>query len=1219
MKKTNLWKIILILSTILVSAASTNDFFHVQGDKDTEDISCLGKPLPVDFRVGDEEILGPNGNKLYCCQRWSIINPFFISKIELANTDITPYIDTGSVDLYYADSKTETIQTRQGTILRNYLAWTKGILSFTLDTGEKRTMLVCSEKQNIMQTKKWGIQLFYRGIIYDKDPYYTSPGASFFHPNVSAGFIGQNLSNHLIENQTLNLTANYTDYCLANDCNAAEGLQEVFRFDNSLTGNNGTVAENQTGGMSFVKAVFGGSTGGLNLSNTRVTLGSATGVLNFSNRATFGWGGWFNITQMPAGGRLVVSKSQAGNPIDGNISLGCGNSDCSDVECYFMNTTGNTIFADKTGQGALVGDGQFHFLYCQKNTTHLCAYVDNLVPTCTAHSASSLGTGANNWILNLGYTGGPSNLTADEIQFRLVAYNNANISQWYHDGRHKLRPNDYSSNNSICDFYITNVSGISSLAKTQTLGFNITTCTLNITDSNLFAPGRNITANFTPVNNFETGSVFRIPANVTIVQIPNELPNIVLNQPANNTVFDQPASINFSFTIIDADNTTLNSRLIINDILNSSNATTQNNTLTNFSVQFPNTGNFTWFINVSDGPNVNVSLTRLFEVRGQGPQFLFRNNITNRTAFETTNQTYYINVSYNTSTFNITTNFIFGSTQFSLSQHTSTNDTSSSLFPNYNATVFRANIIPDIILTNNTNVTTSFNITKRYSNGTNETETYNDTQSIIFAYSVTALEVPTEITETEITRLTVNISKQAAGEVRNFSVFIEYNRTNNTATRVSNTSTFDVWETNITTRLINTQNESTTVFAYLNFTYASMMGNRTRANTTQIVHQMILTNCTSPTSTTIPTLNYSIRNETSNTTVLATTEMSYVVAKRTNNLNRTYGFTFSNNSAPQICIYPRGGSFNITSGTTIRYSASDFSTRYFYHNTTTITNLTQLFNLFVLSSSQTTTVSIQVIDQFSENIVGAIVKASKYDIPGNFYTFVDSESTGINGIALMQLEGNETYKFEIYVDGVLKKTEIFLVTTDFYTIKILLGTIVSLDAYKEITGMNSSITCNNGTGSITLTWNDSQNIAGQVCLEVYNMTGGITRLNQSCSTNDTGTLSFLNYTNTTQYLGLGRATSRTDELNYIIQRCQLILGNANTRIPFQLGGALLGLIVIGSLVLLGRGNPSLTLLLLIPGIAFTAIMGLLPLQYTAAVGIFAIIIILYVSIKRIDT
>src|SRR3990167_5195414 len=541
----------LILNTAFVMSYSVTDFFSVIGEKGTEDISCLGKPIPqTNFRVGDEETLGPFGVKLYCCQRFRLTNPFWLTSYDVSKINLQPYVDKGDVNVYYATSKTETINTSKGSNLNNYLEWTQGITSYNLEPENKFTMLICGEKDNIMQSKKWGVRINVGGYLYDKDPQYNPSGTNAFHHNASISLSGQNASGFIQDNATINMSANYTDYCQANDCVTNDSLSEVFRFDNSQNGNNGT-----TGGageaFTFVRGVFGGSNGAINISKDdkgafNISVNATSTVVNLTGSGSFGFGGWFNISCC-AGGNYFVTSNVA-NDLAPYIYV---NTAGGSLECAWRNSTGTSAGVTKSGltaNGAVLD--RWVFFYCQKNSTHFCSYADNLVPTCAAVNAGDThGAMGIKWVIGGQFSTAPQlqNLSLDEFQFRKEALNNANISQLYHDGLHRLRPNDFSANNSKCEWYIQNATG-RFLVKNQTLAFNVTTCTLNTSDTDQYANGNNISVNFTHVNNFEAHLPIQ-NGTVQIFNIPPEGPNINLDVPANNAVFSSPTSINFSFTV----------------------------------------------------------------------------------------------------------------------------------------------------------------------------------------------------------------------------------------------------------------------------------------------------------------------------------------------------------------------------------------------------------------------------------------------------------------------------------------------------------------------------------------------------------------------------------------------------------------------------------------------------------------------------------------------
>ncbi|MGB9707774.1 MAG: right-handed parallel beta-helix repeat-containing protein, partial [Candidatus Pacearchaeota archaeon] len=99
-----------------------------------------------------------------------------------------------------------------------------------------------------------------------------------------------------------------------------------------------------------------------------------------------------------------------------------------------------------------------------------------------------------------------------------------------------------------------------------------------------------------------------------IINVQNRAPQIALNLPLNNTQFNDTQNINFNFTATDDQNTTLSCSIYLDSVLNQTNSSTQNNTLTNFLISGISYGSHNWFINCSDGELSNVSEVRWFSI-----------------------------------------------------------------------------------------------------------------------------------------------------------------------------------------------------------------------------------------------------------------------------------------------------------------------------------------------------------------------------------------------------------------------------------------------------------------------------------------------------------------------------------------------------------------------------------------------------------------------------
>ena len=94
----------------------------------------------------------------------------------------------------------------------------------------------------------------------------------------------------------------------------------------------------------------------------------------------------------------------------------------------------------------------------------------------------------------------------------------------------------------------------------------------------------------------------------------NAAPNVTLNLPANNAPINDTQTVTFNFTATDDNNLTLSCDIYLDSVLNKTNSTTLNNTLTNFVISGLSYANHNWSVNCTDGSLSNVSETRYFSV-----------------------------------------------------------------------------------------------------------------------------------------------------------------------------------------------------------------------------------------------------------------------------------------------------------------------------------------------------------------------------------------------------------------------------------------------------------------------------------------------------------------------------------------------------------------------------------------------------------------------------
>ncbi len=109
-----------------------------------------------------------------------------------------------------------------------------------------------------------------------------------------------------------------------------------------------------------------------------------------------------------------------------------------------------------------------------------------------------------------------------------------------------------------------------------------------------------------------------------IVKI-NFPPQISLHYPLNNTQFNDTQTVTFNFTATDELSTTLSCSVYLDGILNQTNNSVQNGSVSEFTIANISYGEHNWFINCSDGELSTVSETRYFTIADTIPPSIYYN------------------------------------------------------------------------------------------------------------------------------------------------------------------------------------------------------------------------------------------------------------------------------------------------------------------------------------------------------------------------------------------------------------------------------------------------------------------------------------------------------------------------------------------------------------------------------------------------------------------
>lgn len=536
-----------------------------------------------------------------------------------------------------------------------------------------------------------------------------------------------------------------------------------------------------------------------------------------------------------------------------------------------------------------------------------------------------------------------------------------------------------------------------------------------------------------------------------------------------------------------------------------------------------------------------------------------------------------------------------------------------SLFVNLssiNYTITNRSAFVDLIDVNNTARAFQWEITRRYANGSvlvTNTTVWN--QSVLWAYLPGSVQ--RTLTAIEGSIVVINATMTKTESLAGISGVIDYLNVNRTAVLTVNSSTSSILQLNYTNGLINLSDVISNITAYFYVTFNGVQMNRSTATVTQQVYQMILTNCSASSVSTQRALNFTLKDELSLSVLNGTLAMNFVVWSGSMGYNRSYGFSYSNADFRSVCIFPNT---TLTTQGRIQYEAVGYPTRNLYFSPFSISNVTQLYDLLLLRSNESSQITLNVIDELSKGVTGAVIRVLKYDVANNGENLTDTVITGVGGSGATYVVLNKQYRFEVFYNNILEMNQSFMVTQTTYTFKIIIGSIVNLDNFIALNGFSRNISCSNNSRTGSFIWTDGANAVDNVCLKVVNTTnGGWTVLSSDCSSNNTGVFNAGLYpiNNTLVLAGIAYQGSRP----WIVGTCEI---DGRTTAPLSdlegvFWSAMLLIIVVG----VGFYKVPIALFMMIPWLLFVTTTHLLTIGYTALLGITAVLGLLIIwALKR---
>jgi len=469
------------------------------------------------------------------------------------------------------------------------------------------------------------------------------------------------------------------------------------------------------------------------------------------------------------------------------------------------------------------------------------------------------------------------------------------------------------------------------------------------------------------------------------------------------------------------------------------------------------------------------------------------------------------------------------------------------------------------------NTTTAHNVSAPYGVVFNYTDVWYVTltrrylfhMSLIYSTEYTATEIETAASDFYISFNLTNTGINSA----NVSAKLMYDNTQYAMTKTIIGETID-FNTTITTPYINTTTESKTF--YFNFTTDNGITIHNTSNQSQTIYQLYIDACGGVTNDT--TLNITFRDEIDDTLIFPDSDIHFKAWKDNPSLYKNYSFNFTNKSSIKFCISPN--STNYTTDYDLQYSETGYDTKNYNARGQTLLNTITYLNLTMLSSGNSTTITITVQDDFGDALSNYIVEAWKYELSTNTYSLVSTEETDTNGQVIMYLNTNKKHLFYVKdQNGNTKYTsDTMTLVSASYTFIVIVGEEL---IYQDVLDLERNLQVPDEYKAVSpyvinYTWSDVNNLIDRICLAVYNTTiQNMSTYDDACSTADSGTLSISLIATEGYFPIVGYVIATTDKEKYILDTGSITLRTAYD--VFNTEGLIYAFLFVGTMAFLSLG------------------------------------------------
>lgn len=373
----------------------------------------------------------------------------------------------------------------------------------------------------------------------------------------------------------------------------------------------------------------------------------------------------------------------------------------------------------------------------------------------------------------------------------------------------------------------------------------------------------------------------------------------------------------------------------------------------------------------------------------------------------------------------------------------------------------------------------------------------------------------------------------------------------------------------------------------------------------------------------VPFINFTFKDETLDKYINSSIEavFSYSPQGGTTFKSYSYSNTSLTESSYSFCFDPAYENYDVAA--TIEYYADGYVTKYYNFGSTTFSNSTTKYILYLLNATDSTSFIIHVRDSSYVDVQDAVVHIQQYDTGTASWITTEIVTTNFDGETIGHFITEDVdYKFLVYVGSTLAlnttSTKVICAASP-CTITLTLPAVIP-SGFVPYTDpdLTVGLDYNYTTNIFTYTYTDTNTDFVQGRLEVRRVNAGLSDVvvcnDTSGNSNAVITCDITSYVNGT-YMAKGYI-SRTGDLNNLV--ITKIISKAMLSAIEIIGsdGVLWSIFLLITIVMLGVYRPALGIVFAVAGTVMLSILGLVQIGIISLVSIIGIAIILLWGIRR---